>query len=111
MKNLKKNINDNCENENIQLLKSELNKANNLIDYFLVIGINPNICLNDFLYEKDINELNKEDYENYFQPTMRFHELRTSSILDGSNEAYHVNSFNLSGSSNGAKSMEFEEEE
>ena len=70
MKNLKKNINDNCENENIQLLKSELNKANNLIDYFLVIGINPNICLNDFLYEKDINELNKEDYENYFQPTI-----------------------------------------
>lgn len=49
--------------------------------------------------------------KNYFQPTMRFHELRTSTILDGSNEAYHVNSFNLSGSSNGAKSMEFEEEE
>jgi hypothetical protein len=70
MKNQKKNINDNSENENINLLKSELNKANNLIDYFVVIGINPDICLNDFLYEKDINELNKEDYKNYFKPTI-----------------------------------------
>ena len=49
--------------------------------------------------------------KNYFQPTMRFLELRTSSILDGSNEAYSVQSFHLGGSSNSAKSMEFEEEE
>ena len=70
MKNQKKNINDNSENENIKLLKSELNKANNLIDYFIVIGLNLNICLNDFLYEKDINQLNKDEYKNYFKPTI-----------------------------------------
>lgn len=49
--------------------------------------------------------------KNYFQPTMRFHELRTSSILDGSNEAYNVHTLNKwDDVSNGAKSMDFEEE-
>ena len=50
--------------------------------------------------------------KNYLQPTMLPYKLKAkASLLEGSNEAYHVNSFNLSGSSNGAKSMEFEEEE
>ena len=29
------------ENENLKLLKIELNKGNNLIDYFVEIGVNP----------------------------------------------------------------------
>ena len=56
------------ENENLKLLKIELNKGNNLIDYFVEIGVNPEICLNDFLYEKNINDLNKEEYKNILKP-------------------------------------------
>ena len=33
--------------ENIQKLKTQLETGNNLIDYFLVCGVNPNICLDD----------------------------------------------------------------
>ena len=39
-------------------LKDDLDKANNFIDYFLVIGLNPEIALNDWLYEAEIDELN-----------------------------------------------------
>ena len=48
-------------------LKEELDKANNLVDYFLTIGLEPNIYLNKWLYENDINTLNTE-YIKRMQP-------------------------------------------
>ena len=36
--------------KNIQKLKSQLEGGNNLVDYFFVCGVNPNICLNEDLY-------------------------------------------------------------
>ena len=35
--------------ENIKNLKSQLELANNLIDYFLVCGVSPNICREKYL--------------------------------------------------------------
>ena len=46
--------------ENIKKLKAQLESANNLIDYFLVCGVSPNICKEKYLY--DI--LNKNYIEN-----------------------------------------------
>ena len=55
--------------ENIQKLKSQLECGNNLIDYFFVCGVNPNICLNDDLYN-----FNDKDYfiklKNILKPTI-----------------------------------------
>ena len=58
-----------------QKLVEELNKANNLLDYFLVIGVPPEICIQDWLYQSDLSELNtkyKKDLEpkviSYFPP-------------------------------------------
>ena len=42
-----------------QKLVEDLNKANNLLDYFLVIGIAPQICIQNWLYESDISELKR----------------------------------------------------
>ena len=36
--------------ENIQKLKTQLESGNNLIDYFLVCGVNPSICLDETLF-------------------------------------------------------------
>ena len=56
-----KSINDSKEE-----LNQSLDKANNFIDYFLVIGLNPEIALNDWLYEMTICELN-----NIYQDKLR----------------------------------------
>ena len=37
--------------DNIKKLKSQLEGGNNLIDYFLVCGVNPNICKEKYLYD------------------------------------------------------------
>jgi len=42
-------------------LKTELDKGNSLIDYFLTIGINEDVIFNNFLYENDINTLNSSE--------------------------------------------------
>ena len=42
----------------IKALKDDLDKANNFIDYFLVVGLSPEIALKDWLYEAEIDELN-----------------------------------------------------
>ena len=41
-------------------MKTELDKANNFIEYFLIVGLDPSIALNSWLYEKDLEELNNE---------------------------------------------------
>ena len=43
-----------------QNLVEELNKANNLLDYFLVIGVSPEILNQSWLYQTDIDELKKK---------------------------------------------------
>ena len=40
--------------------KTELNKGNNLMDYFLVMGIEPSFCEHDDLYELTAKELNSK---------------------------------------------------
>ena len=55
------------EDEDFNKLKDELDKANNFIDYFLVVGVEPEIYKNDWLYESDIDELNN-NYKEQLQP-------------------------------------------
>ena len=47
--------------ENIQKLKTQLESGNNLIDYFLVCGINPSICLDD----NNLFNISDDKTENY----------------------------------------------
>ena len=42
-------------------LKKELDKGNNFVDYFLVIGINQELIFDDFLYQNDITTINKSE--------------------------------------------------
>ena len=54
------NSNESIENDDDYIhLKEELDKANNLIDYFLVLGLEPNIAMNSWLYENDLDNLEK----------------------------------------------------
>ena len=48
-------------------MKTELDKANNFIEYFLIVGLDPSIALNSWLYEKDLEELNNE-YSEQIKP-------------------------------------------
>ena len=64
------------ENEKeFQNLIEELNIANNLLDYFIVIGVSPEIIVQNWLYESTVDELNtkyRKDLEpkiiSYFPP-------------------------------------------
>ena len=52
--------NDSIENDDDYInLKEELDKANNLIDYFLILGLEPSIAMNKWLYENDLENLEK----------------------------------------------------
>ena len=52
--------NESIENDDDYInLKEELDKANNLIDYFLVLGLDPSIAMNKWLYENDLENLRK----------------------------------------------------
>ena len=50
-----------------QNLVEELNKANNLLDYFLVVGVPPDISIQNWLYQSDISELNTK-YKKELEP-------------------------------------------
>ena len=52
-------------------MKTELDKANNFIEYFLIVGLDPSIALNSWLYEKDLEELNNE-YSEQIKPKIIF---------------------------------------
>ena len=58
---------DLTDDKNFEHMKEELDKANNFIDYFLVVGLPPNIFLENWLYESDIDGLN-EKFKESFQP-------------------------------------------
>ena len=52
--------NESIENDDDYVnLKEELDKANNLVDYFLVLGLDPSIAMNKWLYENDLENLRK----------------------------------------------------
>jgi len=61
--NLKKEENE----KEYQNLIEELNFANNLLDYFLVIGISPEILLQNWLYKSTVDEL-KTKYKKELEP-------------------------------------------
>ena len=59
---------DSVENDDEYMsLKEELDKANNLIDYFLILGLEPSIFMNDWLYENNLDTINKL-YKEKLQP-------------------------------------------
>ena len=55
------------KNEDFKHLKEEMDKANNLIDYFLIVGVDPEIYKNDWLYNCGYEELKKK-YKNKLEP-------------------------------------------
>ena len=59
--------NSESENEEYKHLKEELDKGNNFIDYFLVVGVEPNIFMNQWLYDTDLETLNT-DYKSKLEP-------------------------------------------
>jgi len=55
----------------LNTLMKDLDRGNNLIDFFLVIGLNEKTIFDDFLYENDLNTLNariKPDIVSKFPP-------------------------------------------
>ena len=50
-----------------QKLVEELNKANNLLDYFLVVGVPPDIFHQNWLYQSNLEELNTK-YKKELEP-------------------------------------------
>ena len=62
------NSNDSVENDDDYInLKEELDKANNLIDYFLILGLEPSIAMNKWLYQNDLDNL-KKLYKDQLKP-------------------------------------------
>ena len=66
-KNLKEQKEKEQNEKEYQKLIEELNKANNLLDYFLVIGVPPEICIQNWLYQSDLSELNTK-YKKELEP-------------------------------------------
>ena len=67
IKNMKEQKEKEQNEKEYQKLVEDLNKANNLLDYFLVIGIPPQICIQNWLYESDLSELNAK-YQKELEP-------------------------------------------
>lgn len=53
-----------AQDEGINSLKKELDKGNNLVDYFVIIGIKQDLIFEDFLYENKIEIINSSDKIN-----------------------------------------------
>ena len=84
------------EDKTFKQIKEELNKASNFIDYFLIIGVDPNIFTNQWLYSSSLEELNnKEELKpkiiSYFPP----YEKTTICFDDSIIKHCFPNGFNL----------------
>ena len=55
------------KDELVKELEDKLNLGHNFVDYFLTIGVNPNISQEKFLYESNITELNNK-YKEELKP-------------------------------------------
>ena len=64
---ISKNLKSLEEMKDFKELKEKLDKGNNFIDYFLVIGQEPTIYREKWLYTSDLSELN-EKYKEQFKP-------------------------------------------
>ena len=64
---ISKNLKSLEENKDFKELKEKLDKGNNFIDYFLVIGQEPTIYREKWLYTSDIGTLN-EKYKEQLKP-------------------------------------------
>ena len=53
--------------EDFKKLKEELDKGNNFIDYFLVMGLEPDIYKNSWLFEQDFDEI-QQNHQNDIKP-------------------------------------------
>ena len=64
---------------NLKKLKEQLETGHNLVDHFLVCGIPPSTCLQDFLYD-DKNDKYKEIFKENIKPSIisRFPEFDNS---------------------------------
>ena len=73
------------EMKDFKELKEKLDKGNNFIDYFLVIGQEPTLYREKWLYTSDITELN-EKFKNQYKPkiisSFPFYEKSTISFDD-----------------------------
>ena len=58
---------DFLETEEFKKMKEELNKGTNFIDYFLTIGLDPEIFNQDWLYNNELDDLN-ENYKDKLKP-------------------------------------------
>jgi hypothetical protein len=45
-------------------LKKELDRGNNFVDYFVLIGLNKSLIFSDWLYETDLDSLNSSEKLN-----------------------------------------------
>ena len=63
----KKKIEELEANNDFKNIKSELDKGYNFIDYFLVIGLEPEIYRNKWLYEEDFTEI-QEKHKDEIKP-------------------------------------------
>ena len=51
------------ENKDYKDIKEKLDKGNNFIDYFLIIGLEPNIYKKDWLFKEDLKTINEKHKE------------------------------------------------
>ena len=63
----KKKIEELESNDDFKKIKSDIDKGYNFIDYFLVIGLEPEIYKNKWLYEQDYKEI-KEKHKDDIKP-------------------------------------------
>ena len=59
---------DFINSKDFQKIKEELNKGTNFIDYFLIIGVDPEIYTQEWLYSNDFKELNENFNEKKISP-------------------------------------------
>ena len=62
-----KYINNKEKEKNIYEFKERMNKANNLIEYFAIIGLDQKISTKDFLYELNYLDGPYYDYQNLIE--------------------------------------------
>ena len=65
----KKKIEELEENDDFKKIKAELDKGYNFIDYFLVIGMEPEFFKNKWLYEEDFDEI-QEKHKDDIKPNI-----------------------------------------
>ena len=82
-------------------IENKLNLGYNFVDYFLTIGVNPDVLHNEWLYESDLSELNTK-YKEELKPTIINKFPSNDKILVGFDETIILHCF-----PNGFKVSEF----